>query len=253
METGLNGRTVLVTGASSGIGAAIARAYSLEGARVALTYRSNREDGERLARELGADQDRAMAVRYSLAEPETVTSAVAEVTERWGGVDVLVANAVRWAARRAPDRHFEDVAADDWQAFLDDNLAPTLRTVQLAVSGMRRRSWGRIVLISSHVAHDGHRGQEFYGAVKSALHGFASSLAWDVGPDGVLVNVVCPGLTTTERVLRGLPAEIRERETVRTPTGRLSSPEDTAAAALFLGSAANGNTTGQVVTVAGGR
>lgn len=253
MDMGLKGRTVLVTGASSGIGAAIARAYAAEGARVALTYRSDREAGERLARELGADQDAAMALRYSLAEPDAVESTVAEVTRRWGGVDVLVANAVRWAPRRPPGEHFEDVPADDWTAFLDHNLAPTLRTVQLTVAGMRERSWGRIVLISSHVALDGHCGQEFYGAAKSALHGFARSLAWDLGPDGVLVNVVCPGLTATERVLGGLPAEVRERETRLTPTGRLSSPEDVADAVLFLGSAANGNTTGQIITVAGGR
>ncbi|MFI6660246.1 SDR family NAD(P)-dependent oxidoreductase [Streptomyces sp. NPDC050523] len=253
MDMGLKDRTVLVTGASSGIGAAIARAYAAEGARVALTYRGDSTAGQRLARELGADRDTAMALRYSLAEPETVESAVAEVTRRWGGVDVLVANAVRWAPRRAPGEHFEDVPAGDWTAFLAGNLAPTLRTVQLTVAGMRKRSWGRIVLISSHVALDGHRGQEFYGAAKSALHGFARSLAWDLGPDGVLVNVVCPGLTATERVLGGLPAEVRERETRLTPTGRLSSPEDIAGAVLFLGSAANGNTTGQIVTVAGGR
>ncbi|MFI6560818.1 SDR family NAD(P)-dependent oxidoreductase [Streptomyces sp. NPDC050534] len=253
MDMGLKDRTVLVTGASSGIGADIARAYAAEGARVALTYRGDSTAGQRLARELGADRDTAMALRYSLAEPETVESAVAEVTRRWGGVDVLVANAVRWAPRRAPGEHFEDVPAGDWTAFLADNLAPTLRTVQLTVAGMRKRSWGRIVLISSHVALDGHRGQEFYGAAKSALHGFARSLAWDLGPDGVLVNVVCPGLTATERVRGGLPAEVRERETRLTPTGRLSSPEDIAGAVLFLGSAANGNTTGQIVTVAGGR
>lgn len=253
MNMGLEGRTVLVTGASSGIGAALARGYAAEGAHVALTYRSDREGAERLARELGADDGTAMAVRYSLAEPDTVESAVATVTERWGGVDVLVANAVRWAPRRTPGEHFEDVASDGWRTFLDDNLAPTLRTAQLVVAGMRARSWGRIVLISSHVALDGHRGQEFYGAAKSALHGFARSLAWDVGPDGVLVNVVCPGLTVTERVLTGLPEEIRKRETGLTPTGRLSTAEDVAGAVLFLGSAANGNTTGQIVTVAGGR
>ena len=253
MDLGLKGRTVLVTGASSGIGAAIARAYAAEGARVALTYRDDGAGGERLARELGADQDSAMALRYSLADPGTVESAVEEVTGRWGGVDVLVANAVRWAPRRAPGEHFEDVPAGEWTAFLDDNLGPTLRTVQLAVAGMRERSWGRVVLISSHVALDGHRGQEFYGAAKSALHGFARSLAWDLGPDGVLVNVVAPGLTATRRVLDGLPAEVRERETRATPTGRLSSPEDVASTVLFLGSAANGNITGQIVTVAGGR
>lgn len=253
MDMGLAGRRVLVTGGSSGIGAAIARAYAHEGARVALTYRRSGEEAEQLARELGAERDAAMAVRYSLAEPDTVEWAVATVTERWGGVDVLVANAVRWAPRRAPGTPFEEVAARDWRSFLDDNLAATLRTVQLVVPGMRARSWGRIVLISSHVALNGHRGQEFYGAAKSALHGFARSLAWDVGPDGVLVNVVCPGLTTTERVLTGLPAEIRERELRSTPTGWLSSPEDIASTVLFLGSAANGNTTGQTLTVAGGR
>lgn len=253
MDMGLKDRTVLVTGGSSGIGAAIARAYAAEGARVALTYRSGSEDAERLARELGGVRDAAMAVRYSLAEPGTLESAVAAVTERWGGVDVLVANAVRWAPRRAPGEHFEDVAVGDWWGFLDDNLAPTLRTVQLVVPGMRARSWGRIVLISSHVALDGHRGQEFYGAAKSALHGFARNLAWDVGGDGILVNVVCPGLTTTDRVLTGLPGEIRQREIRSTPTGRLSSPEDIAGTVLFLGSAANGNTTGQTLTVAGGR
>ncbi|MFI1469049.1 SDR family NAD(P)-dependent oxidoreductase [Streptomyces wuyuanensis] len=253
MDMGLTGRRVLVTGGSSGIGEAIARAYADEGSRVALTYRGGGEAAERLARELGAGRDAAMAVRYSLGEPDSVESAVATVTERWGGVDVLVANAVRWAPRRAPGTRFEEVASGDWRAFLDGNLAPTLRTVQLVVAGMRARSWGRIVLISSHVALDGHRGQEFYGAAKSALHGFARSLAWDVGSDGVLVNVVCPGLTTTERVLTGLPDEIRERELRSTPTGRLSSPEDIAGAVLFLGSAANANTTGQTLTVSGGR
>ncbi|MFH8805347.1 SDR family NAD(P)-dependent oxidoreductase [Streptomyces sp. NPDC017936] len=253
MDMGLTGRRVLVTGGSSGIGAAIARAYAEEGARVALTYRGGGEAAERLARELGSDRDAVMATRYSLGEPDTVESTVATVTERWGGVDVLVANAVRWAPRRTPGTRFEEVACGDWRGFLDDNLAPTLRTVQLVVAGMRARSWGRIVLISSHVALDGHRGQEFYGAAKSALHGFARSLAWDVGPDGVLVNVVCPGLTTTERVLTGLPDEIRERELRSTPTGRLSSPEDIAGAVLFLGSAANANTTGQILTVSGGR
>jgi len=253
VDTGLKGRTVLVTGGSSGIGAATARAFAAEGARVALTYRDDREAAERLAAELGSERGLALPVRYSLAEPATAESAVAAVEEQLGGVDVLVANAVRWAPRRPTERHFEDVPPAEWDGFLDDNLTRTLRTVQLAVPGMRARGWGRIVLISSHVALDGQRGQEFYAAAKSALHGFARSLACDVGPDGILVNVVCPGLTSTRRVRTGLPAEIRERELSRTPTGRLSLPEDIANAVVMLGSAANGNTTGQVLVVAGGR
>ncbi|MER7009462.1 SDR family NAD(P)-dependent oxidoreductase [Dactylosporangium sp. NPDC000555] len=253
MQTNLEGRSVLVTGGSSGIGAATARAFAAEGARVALTYRSGRDAAERLAAEMGADRGRAMAVRCPLEEPAAAELAVQEVGERWGGIDVFVANAVRWAPRRPPDVRFEEVPPAEWEGFVADNLVRTLRLTQLVLPGMRARGWGRIVLLSSHVVHDGQRGQEFYGAVKGALHGLARSLAWDVGPDGVLVNVVCPGLTTTDRVLGGLPAHIRDGELARTATARLSSPQDVAAAVLYLGSAANGNVTGQVVTVAGGR
>jgi 3-oxoacyl-[acyl-carrier protein] reductase len=249
MELGLKDRTVLVTGASGGIGRAVARAFAAEGARVAVTYRSNEAAARALAEELGE----GFAVRYDLSDPASVEAAADAVDERWGGLDVLVANAVRWGERRPPSVGFEEVAAEQWEPVVVDNLRPTIRTVQRAVGSMRPRGWGRIVLISSHVAHDGRPGQEFYGAAKSALLGLARSLAWNVGPDGILVNVVSPGLTTTERVQTLLPAPIRDDETSRTPTRRLSTPEDVAAAVLFLASAANGNISGEMVTVAGGR
>jgi 3-oxoacyl-[acyl-carrier protein] reductase len=145
------------------------------------------------------------------------------------------------------------VAGGTWRPFLRDNLDQTVATALAVIPGMRRRGWGRIVLVSSHVTTDGRRGQEFYAAAKAALHGFCRSLAWDVGPDGILVNVVCPGLTTTEGVLTDLPAEVRDRERAHTPTGRLSTPEDVANTVVFLCSAANGNVSGETVTVAGGR
>ncbi|GAA2622551.1 MULTISPECIES: SDR family NAD(P)-dependent oxidoreductase [Streptomyces] len=250
---GLRGKAVLVTGATGGIGAAIARRFSAEGARVAVAFRSDREAAEKLAAELGAAEDRALAVRYALDEPGSPARAVAEVEARWGAVDVLVANAVRWGVRRAPGSRFEDVPEDDWLPVVEANLAPVIRTVQHSVRSMRRRGWGRIVLISSHNALGGNPGQEFYGSAKAGLHGLARSLMWDVGQDGILVNVVCPGLTTTERVNSGLPEAVRARETAATPTGRLSDPDDVARAVLFLGSAANGNITGESLTVTGGR
>ena len=252
MDLGLRDRTVLVTGGSGGIGEAVARAFAAEDARVAVTYRSDEKSADRLAEELGSGTGRALAVRYDLAEPDTVQAAVERVRQDFGPLEVLVANAVRWGARRPAERHFEQVAPEEWWPLIAENLAPTIRTVQLAAADMRGRGWGRIVLVSSQVAVEGRRGQEFYSAFKSALHGFGRSLAADLGPDGVLVNVVCPGLTTTRRVLDGFPPGARRAETGRTATGRLSAPEDVAAAAVFLGSAANGNITGEVLAVTGG-
>jgi 3-oxoacyl-[acyl-carrier protein] reductase len=253
MDLGLSGRAVLVTGATGGIGRATARAFAREGARVAVAHHTDREGAEKLAAELGAHDDRAFALPYDLADPEAPRTATAAVERRWGGLDVLVVNAVRYGARRAPGTHFEDVPEDEWRPVVEGNLTPALRTVQHAVAGMRRRGFGRIVLMSSHNALGGNRGQEFYGAAKAALHGNARSLMWDLADSGVLVNVVCPGLTTTDRVLAALPETVRERERTATPTGRLTTPEEVADAVVFLSSPANGNITGEALTVGGGR
>jgi 3-oxoacyl-[acyl-carrier protein] reductase len=251
MDLGLTDRRVLVTGATTGIGLAVARAYAAEGARVAVTYRNRADAAAKLAADLGGGEH-ALAVRYALDEPEAPAAAIAAVEAAWGGVDILVANAVRRSARRGSDP-VESVPASEWQSFVHDNLAQPIATVLLALAGMRARRWGRIVLISSHVVHDGRAGQEFYAAAKSGLHGFCRNVAWDVGRDGILVNVVCPGLTSTDGVLAHLPADVRNAETAATATGRLSSPADIAQAVVYLGSAANGNITGEIITVAGGR
>lgn len=252
MDLGLADRVVLVTGATRGIGLATARAFAAEGARVALTYRDDKDAADRLVTELGGGE-RALALRYALDEPGSPQEAVAEVTRRWGGVDVLVANAYRRGPRRGPRDRFEEVPADEWQATLTDNLAGTIRTAQLVLAGMRERRWGRLVLVSSHIATHGRGGQEVYGAAKAALYGLARNLAWEAGADGVLVNAVAPGLTLTEGVLGALPPALREQERERTPTARLSDPDAVARAVLFLGSASNTNISGQVLHVDGGR
>lgn len=253
MDLGLDGRVVLVTGAARGIGRDIARAFAAEGARVAVTYRSSAEKAAALATELGAADDRAQALPYDLADLDGHSEMVAAVVRRWGRLDVLVANAVIRPPRRGSGDSFEDMPAGRWVPVITDNLAGAIRTTQCAVAEMRRRKWGRVVLLSSHNALGGGIGQEFYGAAKAGLHGFAASLAWEVGKDDILVNVVCPGLTTTDAVLARLPAHVRESEAALTPTGRLSAPRDVASAVVYLCSEANGNISGEAITVSGGR
>lgn len=253
MRLGLDGRVALVTGGSRGIGRATAAAFAAEGARVAITYAGDPERAEREAARLVGDGVEAMAVRFDLSSPDSARQSVAAVTERWGSVDVLVANAVRRSPRRPREETFESVPDAEWRGAVNANLSGHVNLVRGVLPGMRERSWGRIVFVSSHVAFNGAPGQEVYGAVKAALHGFSRSLAWDVAHSGVLVNTVAPGLTLTEGVLADLPERVREDQRSRTPGGRLNSPDDVAAVIAFLGSDRNRGVNGELVTVTGGR
>jgi NAD(P)-dependent dehydrogenase (short-subunit alcohol dehydrogenase family) len=248
MDLGIAEKVALVTGGSRGIGRAVAEAFAAEGAHTVITYREDEASAVAVAETLGTKP-----VQYTMGDPGSADRLMATVEQEWGGADILVTNALARAPRRPSGQHFEDVAPQQWAASIATNLNDTIRLAQLAVAGMRRRGWGRIAFVSSHVVHDGQAGQEFYAAGKAALHGLARSLAWDAGPDGVLVNVVCPGLTTTEGVLTHLPEEVRRRELQRTATGRLSTPQDVAGAVVFLCSAVNRAITGAPHTVAGGR
>ncbi|MGN9846312.1 SDR family NAD(P)-dependent oxidoreductase [Nonomuraea sp. H19] len=248
MNTDLNGRVVLVTGASTGIGAATARAYGREGAQVAITFRNNPERAEKVAADVEASGGQAHVVRLDLEDLPTIDQAVASVVERWGGIDVLVANAVRWGGDGPPDPslRFEDVPLQEWDAMINANLVGTAATVRAVLPSMRSRGWGRIVLISSSVAEEGLPGPGPYGTAKSGLYGLARSLAWNGGRDGILVNVVAPGLTLTDS-RPDIPAFVTDALAAATPTRRLSNADDVANLIVFLGSGANGNLTGEVI------
>ncbi|MFE2584098.1 SDR family NAD(P)-dependent oxidoreductase [Streptomyces sp. NPDC059378] len=248
MDTALKDRVVLVTGASKGIGAATARAFGQEGARVAITYRDSPEKAEKVASEVEAAGGQALVVRLDLEDLRTVEEAVNTVVERWGGIDVLVANAVRWGGDGPPDPsiRFEDVPLDEWQAMIGANLIGAAAQVRAVLPSMRSRGWGRIVLISSSVAEEGLPGPGPYGTAKSGLYGLARSLAWEAGRDGILVNVVAPGLTLTDS-RAPIPKFVTDKLAAGTPTRRLSDADDVAKLVLFLGSGANGNLTGEVV------
>ena len=247
MDTGLAGRVAVVTGGTSGIGRAAALAFGREGARVAITYRaSEAEAGSRVA-EIEEAGGTAAAFPFDLASPDSAGELVSEVSRRWGDIDVLV-NCAGGRDRSGPwGGRFEDLAAPQWRAMIETDLAGPYALLQAVVPVMRGRGWGRIIFVSSGAGEEGWEGAAAYATAKAGLVGLARSLAWELGREGILVNVVAPGLTLTERVRGTAPTEVVERIADRLPTRRLSEPADVAELILFLASAANRNISGEVL------
>lgn len=256
MKTDLLDKVVLVTGASSGIGRAVAVAYGAEGAHVAITYHTGEDRARETARLVAEAGGTPLVVRYDLADERSVRDAVFHVAEEWGHIDVLVANAVVWSEAiprpGKPVPLFEDVPPKQWQEVLRTSVDAVFHTVQAVLPHMRARPWGRIVMIGAGLADTGKPGAGAYGAGKLALYGLTRSLAWELGPEGILVNMVVPGQTLTETVRANVSAPALEEKGAALPSGRMSRPEDVANAVLFLGSAANGNTNGETLRVTGG-
>ncbi|MEV4173913.1 SDR family NAD(P)-dependent oxidoreductase [Nonomuraea sp. NPDC049709] len=232
---------VLITGGSSGIGAATALAYARTGARVTITYNTGADRAAEVVKRIEAEGGQGAAVHLDLEDHATIAPAVAET----GPVDALVANAVRWGNVLPGSVPFEGVPAAEWSAMMHANVVGNALLVQAVLPGMRRRGWGRIVFVSSGIGEEGVPGPGAYGTAKMALHGMARALAWEAGKDGILVNVAVAGLTITG--VRPFPQELLDRLAARTPSRRLSTADDMAALILFLGSEANRNLTGEVI------
>jgi 3-oxoacyl-[acyl-carrier protein] reductase len=252
MDLGLKGQTVLVTGSSSGIGRAAAVAFGAEGARVAVTYRSNREGAEETAEGVRAAGGEALAVAYDLADAEVIRSSIATIDQEWGALHVLVNNAAPMDLSAPTGQPFEDVPPQRWESMLRGAVEGAVVTLQSAVPLMRRSGWGRIVTVSSD-AVDGWPGLGPYATAKAGLHGLSRTLAVELGPANILSNVVMPGMVLTDEVKQRVPEEHKDGVREHTPTRRLTTPEDVARLIVFLGSQANGQTTGEVIRITGGR
>jgi len=233
----LEGRTALVTGASRGIGRAIAAELAEAGASVVVGYRSGADEAEALAGEIGG-----RAVQADVSSPDDAKRLVDEA----GDLDILVNNAGitrDGLLARMPD--------DDWRNVIETNLSSIFYTCRAVCRPMMRKRAGAIVNISSIVGVHGNPGQTNYGAAKAGIIGFTKSLARELGGRGVRANVVAPGYVHTQ-LTDVLPDDLKEMMVENTPLARIGSPDDVASAVRFLCSDEASFITGEVLLVDGG-
>ncbi|MCK8462586.1 3-oxoacyl-[acyl-carrier-protein] reductase [Aliiroseovarius sp. S1339] len=238
----LNGKNALLTGASGGIGGEIARALHKAGATVALSG-TRVEPLEALAAELG---ERAHVLPCNLSDGEAVDALPKQAIEAMGSVDILVNN-----AGITRDQIFMRMSDDEWDSVINVNLTSTMRLCRGVMRPMMKSRWGRIINISSIVGATGNPGQVNYAASKAGMVGLTKSVAYEVASRGITANCVAPGFIATAMTDK-LTDDQKDKINAQIPAARMGTPEEIAAAVLYLASPEAGYTTGATIHVNGG-
>jgi len=246
MGLGFEGKRVLVTGGTRGIGRSIVEAFCMSGADVAFTYRSSDAEAETLASDLEKAGSRVLFHKGDVAVFGAAEAAVERVLEAWGGIDVLVNN-----AGITRDGLMLRMSPDDWDSVINTNLRSVFNFCKAAYRPMMKQRAGRIINLSSVVGITGNPGQTNYAASKAGIIGFSKSLAKELGSRGVTVNVVAPGFVETDMTAT-VSDSAREAMLGAIPLGRPASPDEIARAVLFLSSDWAAYITGHVLHVDGG-
>ena len=241
----LNGKVALVTGASQGIGEAIAKQLAKQGALVVCAARTEAKL-QIVAAAIQADGGKADHVVMDLSSSESVRAAVAAVVERHGAIHILVNN-----AGITRDKLLIQMKEEDFSAVIDTNLKGAWTAIQAATKPMMKQRWGRIINIASVVGQMGNAGQSNYVAAKAGLIGLTKSVARELASRNVTANAVAPGYIETD-MTSGLTPEVKAEFTKSIPLGRMGTPADIAAAVVFLASDEAAYMTGQVLSVNGG-
>lgn len=239
-------KVVLVTGASRGIGRAIAVSFAEPGTTVVVNYRSGRDAAEETARTVTERGAQAFLCPFDVSHPEEVKAAFKEITDAHGRLDVLVNNA---AITR--DNILPRLKESDWDEVMAVNLKGVFLCCQAAMRPMLKQRYGRIITVTSVVGFTGNAGQCNYAAAKAGIVGLTRSLAREVVSRNITVNAVAPGYIETE-MTQSLSEDARHALLAQIPAGRTGTPEEVAAAVRFLASEEAGYITGQVLHVNGG-
>jgi 3-oxoacyl-[acyl-carrier protein] reductase len=242
----LDQQVAIVTGASRGIGAAIARGLAGAGAHVVVNYRASAEQAAAVVAEIAARGGSAEAVAFDVADAAATARAVTEVSERLGKIDVLVNN-----AGLSADALILRTSDDDWSRVLDVNLKGVFNCTKAVARRMMRQRSGRIINIGSVIGVMGNTGQAAYAAAKAGVIGFTKATARELASRNVTANVVAPGFIETD-MTEALDPAVRNVYLSLIPLGRLGQPDDVAAAVLFLAGPGGTYVTGQVIHVNGG-
>ena len=241
----LAGRVALITGASRGIGRAIAIELARRGAHVALNFRADKKQAESAATEIEKLGVECLLVQGDVAKSGEAARIVKQVIDKWQRLDILVNN-----AGITRDRTLRKMTEEDWAAVINVNLNGTFNCTSAAVSAMIDQRYGRIINISSVVGQTGAFGQANYSASKGGIIAFTKALALEMAKFNVTANAIAPGFTSTEMV-DAIPEEIATQIKAKIPLGRFAAPEEIAKAAVFL--AAEGDyITGQELNINGG-
>jgi 3-oxoacyl-[acyl-carrier protein] reductase len=240
-------KVAVVTGSSRGIGAAIALELARNGARVVVNYTANKDQGQKVVAEIAAAGGKAMLARADVTVRDDVEAMIRAAEAELGPVDVLVNN----ASISFPIAPFTEYRWEDFERKLASELKASFLTCQAVIPGMLKRGRGSIVNVSSQLSRLPGPGFIAHSSAKAALDAFSRSLALELGPRGIRVNVVAPGLTITDAT-SGQPKEMHEAIAAHTPLRRLAEARDISGAVLFLCSDAARHVTGTYLPVSGG-
>ena len=242
----LEGKTALVTGASRGIGRAVAVALAAAGAKVAVNYAGNDAAAEETKAAIEAAGGTAILLKADIADCEAVDKMVADTVEAFGQIDILVNN-----AGITRDGLLMRMKNEDFDAVINTNLKGVYYTTKAVTKLMMKKRYGRIINMASVVGLTGNAGQANYAAAKAGVIGFSKTVAKELASRGITCNMVAPGLIPTD-MTKDLPEKAKEAVMPPIPLGRAGQPEDVAQAVLFLASDNASYITGQVINVDGG-